>query len=263
MFGIGNIAEELMGTRAIVKCTDIDCRIIGMLHPAPAERTRPGGSKAEYSLLRFVHGTLETLQESCRSFLQITVSVASIDGFVSWDDAGTLVKRACSSLSFKVRLLGCKNGCSCLCIPPRSGTGMSSDRKNAAMANLDLLFQAIVKGDFPEAETQFKLFCRIYSDEGPEDPFDRMQLLHLMTNHLLTAIDVLGTKSQLSELDDAFALLRFDAQVSWPKALLLLHRWMKRISDLRSQEERQDLVKPLCWISFIITSMLIWRTTCP
>lgn len=237
IFGIGNIAEELLGAKAIVKCTDLDANSLACYVQWSARNVNDYNGQRQ--LLRFVHGTLETFQEACRTYLQVSVSVASSDGIVSWQDVSATVNRLQLAL-----LQGPSKGMEKWMLISLNEPGHLSDatqnRKKASIAYLDSVFQAILNGNRKEAERLFRQFCGVYAVEGPDDPFDKMQILHVMANHLLVSIDRLDLKSQVGDLDDWFLFLRFDAQIPWSKALSVFHRWMERMIDLRFHEGRKS-----------------------
>lgn len=230
MYGIGNIAEELLGEKANIKCTDIDqTSLMCFMQSADWFLSM---KENEYHLLRFIHGTLETFQEACREYLNISVSVALIDSFVDWGQAS----KTASKLQLAL-LQGPSAGMEKWMLVPidnldaADSADKERDHKKAATQCMQLIFQALMKGDRLETERHFKDFCSIYKEEGPEDPFDKMQILHGVSNHLLMAIDALNLKEHAESREDWFLFLRFDAQIVWMKALHVFQRWIHLILE--------------------------------
>ncbi|GLX68447.1 response regulator transcription factor [Paenibacillus glycanilyticus] len=230
MYGIGNIAEELLGEKAVIRCTDIDhTSLVCFIQAADWYVSM---KENEHHLLRFIHGTLETFQEACREYLNISVSVALSDSFVNWGRASKTLSRIQLAL-----LQGPSAGMEKWMLVPLNNqeysemTDKERDYKKEAMQRIQMIFQALMQGDRLEADRHFKDFCGVYSEEGPEDPFDKMQILHVISSQLLMTIDTLDLKEHAESREDWLLFLRFDAQIAWMKALNRFQRWMNLIFE--------------------------------
>lgn len=229
-FSVANIAEELIGAIAMVKCADIDSMTIACAIQMDPNDWDVGLAQHEQRLLKKVHGTLETLQESCGSYLSVAVSVALSDRFVEWPQACKALNRLQLAL-----LQGPENGMEKWMLVPLSEAEPYEDeggsRKKTALYAVEQVFQSLLNQDGPEADRHFRQFCEVYTASGPDDPFDKMQILHALSHQLLVAIDMLKLKGELQE--EGLALLQFDSRIDWANAIKLLHRWIRRIKELR------------------------------
>ncbi|PZT54100.1 response regulator [Paenibacillus silvae] len=230
LYSIGKIAEELLGKRTVVKAAELNEDAIAIL--VQSTQTHAFGEKKR--LLTYVHGTLESFQETCRSFLGLSVSVASLEHALPWAETAKGVNRLRKAI-LRGPAVGMEKWMvvSLVDIPAAID---EPDRKKAAVYVLDLLFQAILKPNRIEAEQHFQTLRGLYSSQGPTNSFDKMQILHALSNHLLFAIEMIHVKLDHLDDGDLRLLTKFDSGTNWTSLLTFFRGWINRLLDYREQE---------------------------
>lgn len=230
-YAIGNIAEELLGSKTIVKCTEYDeYSIACFIQPIEREWSIETWKKR---LPRFVHGTLETFQEACLAYLKVPVSIGVIDEPVQWADISLAYARLLTALLGGAGFTAQK----WMMVSVKEGEETETDRqelKRRSLYHLENLFRTILCGDLKEAENQFQSLCKVYPSEGPKEPFDKLQFLNAVSKQLLAAYDQLRILH--ANGTDWTDILNLDARSSWAHLLTQLRQSVKRISEITLQE---------------------------
>ncbi|WP_338551331.1 response regulator [Paenibacillus sp. KS-LC4] len=232
-YAIGNIAEELLDSKTIVKCTEYDeYSIACFIQPIGREWPIESWKKR---LPRFVHGTLETFQEACLTYLKVPVSIAVIDGPVQWPEVSQTYSRLLMALLGGTGFTTEK--WMMVSVQEEEEREREADRhelKKRSFYHLENLFRTILAGDRKEAENHFQSLCSVYPSEGPKEPFDKLQFLNVASKQMLAAYDQL--RILYANGTDCTAVLNLDAQSSWAHLLTQLRLSVKRINEITLQE---------------------------
>lgn len=236
LFGIGNIAEEQLGSRAVIKCVQYDHQsIIGFVQWK--EQPFMTGTKQAELLTNFTHGTLEVIQQVCRDLFQIPVSAAASRSFVPFDALYQEVQRLRLSILNKSSL-----GIERLTILPDVteevlSKGEQSDRLTAQYV-LEKLQQSILEEQHGEWAQQYEKLMMLFPEEGPVDPFDRMLISQLMCKHAMVCVEELGLKDQAISQANLLGMLQFNHTTTWQEILVYFQNLLEWVQQRKGDHLR-------------------------
>lgn len=238
-YAVANIAEELFSDKAEVKAVDLDPGTIAcFVQPERDNRLQVTEAEQWLKTLRFVHGTMETVQQACSKCLQVSVSVISSDGAVAWPE----LKYALNRLRLAVYDrpgLGMEKLLRVNVTEAGASLGPMINHNAAAELLLDYVKQRLLEGD-GDWSGSFCKWVELCGEGGPEDPFVRLRLLSGISGTLLQTLQELGlTEDALSEMDLS-AMLHFNIHTRWTEVVAFYHTFFEWIISKRSAFRKFD-----------------------
>ncbi|WP_151736612.1 response regulator transcription factor [Paenibacillus tengchongensis] len=240
-YAAANIAEELLGDKAVVKAIALDTgTIVCLVQLQAAEPAFSAAAEEEQwaRTLRFVHGTLESIQQSCGKFLQLSVSVFASEHTLAWQELGPGINRLRLAVHEspglgmeKLLKLDLRESAA----PP----AQLQDRYAASDLLLEQLKQGLQSGagDWGGA---FRKWARAAGEGGPEDPFHRQRLLSAISASLIQTLQELGLLEAARTETDLSRMLYFTVQSPWPEIVSYYHSAFAWIVSRRSAASRHD-----------------------
>ncbi|MBB6731336.1 response regulator transcription factor [Cohnella zeiphila] len=243
LFSVGNIAEELLGSRTVTKFVPYDHSTLLGLVQSP-EQTFVTEEKQSERTANFTFGTLESVQQVCRDLFHIPLSAATSNRVLPFEDTSQEIRR----LRLAV-LNGQARGLERLLVvkPATEQAGESTDhfRRQSAQYALEQLKQRLLGGTGSDWTHYFDKLTGLFPPSGPEDPFDRMVILQNLSEHCLVCLEELGLKNKAISQTDLPRILQFNSQVSWGEAVVLyqsLFEWMQCTRNDHLKREESHLI---------------------
>ncbi|NUU76735.1 response regulator [Paenibacillus xylanilyticus] len=244
-YAVGNVAEELLQDKAIVKAIDLDYQVIACLVQPSVEQSHFQVKMKEYwdQTLRFVYGTLESVQQSCADCLNLSVSIMVSEQAVEWME----LQQAIAQLRLSIHEgpgLGMEKLLRVNLQPELNDVPNLLNQQAVASLHLDQVRQHIAAGD-REWIGSFQKWTEI-SKEGLQDPFFRMKVYTGASNTLIEVLHELGLyESALKEIDLS-RMLHFDIHTPWSELVIFYQSALEWIiskrSDTRMNDQSQILI---------------------
>ncbi|WP_150269572.1 response regulator [Paenibacillus tepidiphilus] len=240
-YAAANIAEELLGDKAVVKAIDLDPGTIVCLVQLQMDAAAFSTvSREEWWMrtLRFVHGTLESIQQACSKFLQLSVSVFASEHTLAWQELGQGINRLRLAVHESPGL-GMEK---LLKLDLRAGAAPPAQLQHSYAATellLDQLAQCLQAGDGDWAGA-FRKWVEAAGEDGPADPFQRLRLLSAIAASLVRTLQELGLLEAARAETELPRMLYFTVQTPWPEIVSTYHSVYAWIVSRRSAASRHD-----------------------
>lgn len=241
-FAVGNVAEELIGSRTVVKFAPYDhSSLIGFVQSP--EPSIVNAEKQSERTAKFTHGTLESVQQVCRDLFDIALSAAVSSHLLSFEEMVQEFHRLRLAL-----LNGQARGFERLSIV-RSDTiepdaCMANFNRLSAQYALERLKQCLLEGS-QEWPQYFEKMTGLFPADGPEDPFDRMLIIQNLSEHCFICLEELGLKDRAMSQTDLSQMLQFNNHVSWGQMIGFyqsMFEWMQRMRNDHLRLEESNLL---------------------
>ncbi|HZG87937.1 response regulator transcription factor [Paenibacillus sp.] len=243
LFGIGNITEELLGTRAVVKCVQYDGNsLLALIQPI--DQPFFGAVKREELTVNFTHGTLETVQQVCRDLFGLSLSVAASGTFFPFEN----IARETQRLRLAI-LNGKSRGAERLTIVREEEDGDRADAEQfgrlSARYVLEKLQQSLLEEGGGEWSEFYRKLIALFPEEGPNDPFDRLVVLQALCKHCLVSLEELGMKDLAISQANLLAMLEFNVKTPWVEVVAFfqsLFEWVQSVRCDNVKREESNLI---------------------
>lgn len=238
-YAVANIAEELFQGKAEVKAVDLDPGTIACFVQPERDNAMPVAEAEQWvKTLRFIHGTMESVQQACGRCLQMSVSVIASNEAVAWPELNYTLNRLRLAVYDRPGL-GMEKLLRINVTEPGASPGGVINRYAAAELLLDYLKQRLLEGD-AEWSGSFRKWVELCGEGGPEDPFFRLRLLSGLSGTLLQTLQELGlTEDALSEMDLS-KLLHFTIHTGWSEVISFYYAFFEWVISKRSASYRHD-----------------------
>ncbi|WP_245864673.1 response regulator transcription factor [Paenibacillus donghaensis] len=254
-YAVANIAEEFLGDKAEVKAIDLDPGTIACFVQPKNDTVR---SEREDELwvktLRFVHGTLESVQQACGKCLQMSVSMIVSEQAVAWQELNYTMNR------LRLAIYGSPGlGMEKLLRVNVSEAGPSSgpvqNPLGAADLLLDYLKQRLLERD-ADWSCSFRKWIDLSGEDGPADSFVRLRLLSGLSGTLLQTLQELGLMEEAHRTMDLSRMLYLNVHTHWSEIIAFYHAFFEWIFSKRSDTYKHDESHILSMIHQYIKSHL-------
>lgn len=244
-YAVANVAEELLHDKSTVKAIDLDYQVIACLIQPAAESTANRGNAQEQweQTLRFVYGTLESVQQSCADCLNLSVSIMVSEQAVAWME----LNQAIAQLRLSIHEgpgLGMEKLLRVNVQPNMNVVPSPLSQQAVVSLHLDQVKQHITAGD-REWMTSFQKWSES-SKEGLQDPFFRMKVYTEAGSILIELLHELGLYEPAKEEMGLSRMLHFDIHTPWPELVIFYQsafEWMiSKRSDTRLNDQSQILI---------------------
>ncbi|GAB1155098.1 hypothetical protein YWY31_11230 [Paenibacillus illinoisensis] len=244
-YAVANVAEELLQDKSTVKAIDLDYQVIACLIQPAAESTANRGNAQEQweQTLRFVYGTLESVQQSCADCLNLSVSIMVSEQAVAWME----LNQAIAQLRLSIHEgpgLGMEKLLRVNVQPNMNVVPSPLSQQAVVSLHLDQVKQHITAGD-REWMTSFQKWTES-SKEGLQDPFFRMKVYTEAGSILIELLHELGLYEPAKEEVGLSRMLHFDIHTPWPELVIFYQsafEWMvSKRSDTRLNDQSQILI---------------------
>ncbi|WP_232231528.1 response regulator [Paenibacillus sp. HW567] len=238
-YAVANIAEELIGDKAEIKAADLDpVTIVCFVQPQARPLPAVSGEEDWLKTHRFVHGTMESIQQACDTCLRLSVSVIVSSHTVDWHELNYTLNRlrlaAYDSLGLGMEKLLKVNTLEAE--PPQ---GLLQSRLASTGVLLEYVKQRLLEGN-ADWSASFRKWVDLAGEDGPEDPFIRWRMLSGISNSLLELVQELGLTEQALSEQDLSKLLQFNISTPWPAVIAFYHSFFEWIAANRSAAFRHD-----------------------
>ncbi|MBY0219058.1 helix-turn-helix domain-containing protein [Paenibacillus illinoisensis] len=244
-YAVANVAEELLHDKSTVKAIDLDYQVIACLIQPAAESTANRGNAQEQweQTLRFVYGTLESVQQSCADCLNLSVSIMVSEQAVAWME----LNQAIAQLRLSIHEgpgLGMEKLLRVNVQPNMNVVPSPLSQQAVVSLHLDQVKQHITAGD-REWMTSFQKWSES-SKEGLQDPFFRMKVYTEAGSILIELLHELGLYEPAKEEMGLSRMLHYDIHTPWPELVIFYQsafEWMiSKRSDTRLNDQSQILI---------------------
>lgn len=236
-YAAANIAEEYLQDKTRVRAIDLDHQVIACF--VQMKENAPNHSLEDkwVRILRFVHGTLETVQQSIAKCLHISVSIMVSEQPVDWAKLSQVIAQLRLSA-----LEGPGQGMEKLLRVDVhnevSHTPMLMNKLAVASLHLEQIKQRVTTRDKDWSES-FRKWTDTAS-EGLEDPFVRMRIYAAAGTCLLEVLHELGLYEAALKEIDLSQMLHFNIQTRWPDLVRFYQSAFEWIASKRSDSRITD-----------------------
>ncbi|MFS0869314.1 response regulator transcription factor [Paenibacillus xylanilyticus] len=244
-YAVANVAEELLQDKAIVKAIDLDYQVIACLVQPLMEQSHFQVKMQEHwdQTLRFVYGTLESVQQSCADCLNLSVSIMVSEQAVEWMELHQAIAQLRISI-YEGPGLGMEKLLRVNVQPELNDVPNLLNQQAVASLHLDQVRQQIAAGD-REWIGSFQKWTEI-SKEGLQDPFFRMKVYTGAANTLIEVLHELGLYESALEEIALSRMLHFDIHTPWSELVVFYQSALEWIiskrSDTRMNDQSQILI---------------------
>lgn len=241
-YAVANIAEELLGDKADSKAFDLDAGTLAcFVQPqTPKAEGLPSllGEDAWLKTLRFAHGMMEAIQQSCDACLRLSVSVIAGSQPVKWQELNYSLNRLRlaaygSPGQGMEKLLKVDTA---EASPPQ---GLLQSRLASTGVLLDYLKPRLIEGD-SEWNDSFRKWVNLSGEGGPEDYIVRWKMLSGISNALLEILQELGLMEQALSERELSRMLQFNIHTPWTTVISFFHSFFEWIADNRKATFSRD-----------------------
>ncbi|WP_217592872.1 response regulator [Cohnella sp. GbtcB17] len=252
LYAIANIAEEYFAKS--VFCTTVSFeqnKLLWLVQakpdagPAPdvASGAWPQAEDARRRLVRFVQGTIETIQGACKQLLQLSVSFAAADEPRDW-------ARIPGQFRALKRLLGRGLGLGQELIlldrPSPDGAGTQPDiRTHETRSRLDrigTLAAYLENGESAQFFAEYAGLMALGAEEGQRDELLRLEIYYSLVPVFLSELNRWAAHEEMGGTTDLGKLTRYDSHSSWHAAEEYFAELAERLFSLKRAErsDRED-----------------------
>ncbi|CAI6067511.1 response regulator transcription factor [Cohnella sp. JJ-181] len=246
LYAIANIAEEYFAkSLSCVSVTFEQNKLLWFLQPGPAAVSsgdpQQSTGDATRRFVRFVQGTIETIQGACKQLLQLSVSFAAADEPRDWE-------RLPGQFHALRRLLGRGLGLGQELIlldrPDGSdGAGREPDvRTHETRSRLDkigALAAYLENGQSMQFFAEYAKLMELGAGKGAGDELLKLEIYYSLVPIFLSEMNRWGIQGELSETVDLGRLTRYDVHPSWHAAEEYFAALAERLFE-RKRAERSD-----------------------
>lgn len=254
-YAVANISEELLSDKVEVKAVDLDPGTIAcFIQPSRGGISTLTEEEQWLKTQRFVHGTMESVQQACSKCLQMSISIIVSDEAMHWNELSHALNRLRLAI-YDSPGLGMEK---LLKINTREASPNPSSMHNryaTAELLLDYLKQRLLEGD-AEWSSSFRKWVEFSEEGGPEDPFLRLRLLSGISNTLLQTLQELGLTEEAHSRMDLSRILYFNINTRWSEVISFYHTFFEWIISNRSDTYKHDESNILSTIHQYIKSHL-------
>lgn len=238
-YAVANISEELLSDKVEVKAVDLDQGTIAcFVQPSREIGFSSKGAELWLKTLRFVHGTMESVQQACGKCLQLSVSIIASDQAVPWQELSYSLNRLRLAI-YDSPGLGMEKLLK-ISVKEASPSPVSMQNRNAtAELLLDYLKQRLLEGDV-DWSSSFRKWVDISGEGGPEDPFLKLRMLSGISNTLLQTLQELGLTEEAHSGMDLSRMLYFNINTHWSEVISFYHTFFEWIILNRSATYKHD-----------------------
>ncbi|AFC29383.1 YesS [Paenibacillus mucilaginosus 3016] len=243
-YAAANIAEELLGDKSVAKAFELDRQTVACFVQPQADPLRPGGEAERWArTVRFVHGTMESVQQACGECLHLSVSLIAGESPVGWSELyGALSRLGLSVVGSPG--LGMEKLVRVDLTPASAPPSRSEAYPAMSELLLDNLKQELLQGREDWAPA-LRRWMEAAGAEGPQDPFVKLRLIGGIGECLLQTLQELGLSPEQDGETDLTPMLRFGVHTGWAELLAFYEaafRWIvSRRSDTYKSSELQVL----------------------
>ncbi|AIQ76255.1 response regulator [Paenibacillus sp. FSL E2-0274] len=254
-YAVANIAEELLSDKVEVKAVDLDPGTIAcFVQPKSESVSSIKEEELWLKTLRFVHGTMESVQQACGKCLQLSVSIIASDQEVHWHELNYALNRLRLAI-FDSPGLGMEKLLRINTKEVSPSPGSMHNRNATAELLLDYLKQRLLEGDL-DWGTSFRKWVELSGEGGPEDPFLRLRLMSGISNTLLQTLQELGLTEKAHSGMNLSRMLYFNINTHWSDVISFYHTFFEWIISNRSATYKHDESNILSMIHQYIKSHL-------
>ncbi|MCM3782843.1 response regulator [Neobacillus mesonae] len=236
-YAAANIAEEYLQDKARVKAVDLDHQVIACFVQSENSAYHHTVEDGWIRTIRFVHGTLETVQQSVASCLNISASIMVSEQPVEWSKLNQVITRLrLSGLEGpgqgmeKLLRVDVQNG--------SSHTPLFMNKVAVAALHLEQIKQRLTTRDKDWSES-FRKWTETAS-EGLEDPFFRMRIYSAASSCLLEVLQELGLYESALKDIDLSKILHYNVQTRWTEIVSFFQSAFEWIASKRSDSRITD-----------------------
>ncbi|MDI4648407.1 response regulator [Cohnella hashimotonis] len=253
LYAIANIAEEYFAKNLFCATVSFEQnKLLWFVQSKPEPETeqdvasggRPQASEdARKRLVRFVQGTIETIQGACKQMLQLSVSFAAADEPKDWE-------RIPGQFHALKRLLGRGLGLGQeLILLDRAAQDVAGEqpdvRTHETRSRLERVGTLTAYLENGESERFFAEYARLMALGAVEEQraeLLRLEIYYSLVPIFLSEINRWGIQEELSETVDLGRLTRYDAHPSWHAAEEYFAELAERLFALKRAErsDRED-----------------------
>ncbi|MEK0312547.1 response regulator [Cohnella sp. 56] len=247
LYAIANIAEEYFAKSLYCVTVSFEQnKLLWFIQRKPEPESDDSAGElpqqkgdARRRLVRFVQGTIETIQGACRQMLELSVSFAAADEPRAWE-------RLPGQFHALKRLLGRGLGLGqelILLDRPSEDVGPEADvRTHETRSRLDkvgALAAYLENGESGQFFAEYaKLMALGAAESAGGEPL-RLEIYYSLVPIFLSEMNRLGMQGELSETIDLGRLTRYDAHPSWHAAEEYFAALAERLFE-RKRAERSD-----------------------
>lgn len=249
LYAIANIAEEYFAKSLSCAAVSFEQnKLLWFVQPKP----EPGGASGDPSqtagdarrrLVRFVQGTIETIQGACKQLLQLSVSFAAADEPRDW-------ARIPGQFHALKRLLGRGLGLGQELIlldrPAQEGAGDQPDvqthETRSRLDKISTLAAYLENGESGRFFAEYARLMALGAEGGGRAELLKLEIYYSLVPIFLSEMNRWGIQEELSETIDLGRLTRYDIHPSWHAAEEYFAGLAERLFDLKRAErsDRED-----------------------
>lgn len=238
-YAVANISEELLSDKVEVKAVDLDPGTIACFVQPKSDALLPTrGEETWLKSLRFVHGTMESVQQACGKCLKMSVSIIASEQAVPWHELNYTLNRLRLAI-YDSPGLGMEKLLKINIKETGPSPGSMQNRSATADLLLDYLKQRLLEGDV-DWSASFRKWVDITGEGGPEDPFLRLRLLSGISSTLLQTLQELGLTEEALSSMDLSQMLYFNINTHWSDVISFYHTFFEWIISNRSATYKHD-----------------------
>ncbi|CAM4458782.1 response regulator [Paenibacillus tarimensis] len=238
-YAAANIAEELLGDKAAVKVAELDSRsLVCYIQPHAGQLQQHGLEQGWERTIRFVMGTLESIQQSCRDCLRLSVSIIAANQAVQWGGLQQSVNRLGLAV-FDSPGYGMEKLMRLDITGETAGLSLRQDKLAAAELLLEHMKQRLLEGS-DDWMCSFRQWVEITGEGGPDDPFLRLRLLHGIADMSLRTVQEAGLSEEAGREHDLAPMLHFNIHTRWSDIIAFYRETCQWIVLRRRDSCRHD-----------------------
>lgn len=244
LYAICNVAEELIGARTKIKCFQMDqIAVVGFVQ-LPDHPFTDAEKQAQVTA-GFIHGTIESVQQVCSDLFQIALSVAVSEQFMPFQYIVQEVHRL-RLVVLNGRIKGAKR--LSVVKPAASEEAVNQEeyaKRLSAINALNRLQRSMVSGNGSEWTVHFEHLIRLFPEEGPQDPFNRLPIIQALSKECIVILEELGLKDQAISQANLAQMMQFNSASSWRQMLVFyqsLFEWIQRMRNDQWNTEESYLI---------------------
>ncbi|WP_169447603.1 response regulator [Paenibacillus daejeonensis] len=242
-FAAQNISQEILGREARVYCCALERdRMIWFIQPEDP----PEGAAAEAAvwerLIRLVHGSLETVQSTCRQLLKRSLRMASDQEAVPWPR----VSERFEHLKLQYSRGRSSLGEDLLMVAERQPDIPNAEQlRHSWRRELDRLGELLYSGETTIYLARYYDLMAGVREASELYPALRKLVYYGLVHLVLGFVDAQRLEEKAAEREDYDRLTRYDAHHSWEEAtvyLAELAEWLHSVREESQQKQEEQLI---------------------